>query len=240
MKLKKWLISFCCILLTFLIAFVAGYQMLYSLCLSYYNEDPEFLDNYFNSVLTEPVFLKATEKTHSYYNIDMGFNFGDVVFELAGYDYKMINEENALEILKQPQVDDNAYQVCITVYSFMARQAETSENTYIANISNIVYFSCDEKIYALAFFNDDNAYSKEYIALFETNIKQYPSEFSSMVFDNHGLIESHFSRIEKLAIKTALKSATIITLIEILCLFVVTVVIRKKNSQSVGNSVPET
>ena len=53
-----------------------------------------------------------------------------------------------------------------------------------------------------------------------------------MVFDNHGLIESHFSRIEKLTIKTALKSATIITLIEILCIFVVTVVIRKRNSQS--------
>ena len=161
-------------------------------------------------------------------------NLGDFVSELSEYNYTLVDQEKAWEILQDKSLDEKAYQVTLVVYSFVAQQNNVSDGEHVVNLSNLVYFPYDGSIYTLAFFYDDNAYVGEYRALLKTDMKQFPDEFSDKVFENHGLIEDYLSRVNYAVTIRALKTATLLTIFECIVDFVVKMVKKNKCSIKTG------
>lgn len=235
MNLKKWIFALLAISLNFAIVFIVVTNMFFTPCLSYYDKDNNFLNNYFSVITKEPVLTTATTKTHDYsYYADLNFSFGDFVSELSEYNYTLVDQEKAWEILQDKSLDEKAYQVTLVVYSFVAQQNNVSDGEHVVNLSNLVYFPYDGSIYALAFFYDDNAYVGEYRALLKTDMKQFPDEFSDKVFENHGLIEDYLSRVNYAVTIRALKTATLLAIFECIVDFVVKMVKKNKCSIKIG------
>lgn len=227
-NLKKWIFALLSIVLNFAIVFIVASNMFFTPCLSYYDKDDNFLNNYFSVITKEPVLTKATTKTHDYsYYADLNFSFGDFVSELSEYNYTLVDQEKALEILQDKSLDEKAYQVTLVIYSSVAQQNNISDGEHFVNLSNLVYFPYDGSIYTLAFFYDDNAYVGEYRALLKTDMKQFPDEFSDKVFENHGLIEDYLSRVNYAVTIRSLKTATLVTILECIVIFII-IMVKKK------------
>lgn len=207
--------------ITAIIVVVVSVSLLFFNHYYYYKTgDKEDLNAYFEAIMQPDVFQKGSEKYRKEYEIyqNITVDYGPAIKELAKLNYSEIPEKDALNIIRNKDVEKHAYQVNVYFYSISAN---------IRHLVNIVYFQSDETEYALAFYSNYPETGQS-ITLYKVSDVELSELLADEIFKNNNLISRLHSNVLKQTIKSCFKIAGTLIILYILLICAVKYIRLKK------------
>ncbi len=217
---RRILVSVTVLIMSFLIVMSVSAAVIYIPCYGY-TEDEYLMFSFFHAVTDKDVLQEGSEKYHYYYD-DISFDYGDVIQELSEYNYTLIDEKRAIEILRDQNIENNARQVGVHLFSYIADSVK---------IINIVYFEYENDYYALSFCldkEDTNKYAYELVTLFSVDCDSLPQELSDSIFENHNQITNLRKNALDLSLRFGAKTAGTVLIAEIAVMGIYFAIKKKK------------